>query len=252
MVMPARLLAAAFALSLLGACAADLADAVYACADGNCPPGFECRGDDLCHAPSALTSTDGTPCRTDRECTSGICQKFPDPQQTHGTCAPAISCTSDGQCGTNQLCLPNMRCGVLCDTDSDCPVDAGYGCIQVPGPTNVKACLRLDAGSRYDGLEVCAPSSNTCAMPLACFAMTSLDANIGICSWPCSPTASCPTNSLCMNVIPGGGGMQQPTCLHPCTTQADCGNSATPLRCLAATDAQYGSFCVPQGFAGHF
>lgn len=240
MVSP-RILAIACALAL-SACTADLSDGRYGCADGLCPPDYTCRYDQLCYGPSSPTQADYTTCVADVDCASGRCLVSYGLAGDPGRCSR--TCTTNTECGANSVCLPDGTCAKSCSTDAECDEAAGFGCLVAPGPTFAAACQRV-TDPRFTSEQACDGTRSPCTMPAFCVSRTDL-APIGICTWPCSLSTSCPSGGTCI-VVPGTTpGTMTPTCVHPCATEADC----TGLSCISRKNGD--KYCGPLQWNGLF
>jgi hypothetical protein len=140
-------------------------------APGMCRSVQDCSGAENCLLPgqsAGCGACDPSPatCASDTDCAPGdLCQPIACSCDGNGTeCVPG--CTTDSQCGADQMCGSNGRCEArMCNTDSDCP--AQFRCAGDPG-----GCLRLTCSADVD----CTPGG-------FCVNLTCQDA-LGSCAAP--------------------------------------------------------------------
>ena len=186
-----------------GACGPDLLCAVdffYTCLptcgrDRSCPQGFDCDGGRC--APNQFC--EGTGCRDDANCDSGVCQS--------GVCEPVQRCSSAPDCAGDRRC-DRGRCvplAAVCRDPEDCP--RGQICL---------------AGRCVDGqpLGVCEPCREAADCPSPAYCGDSSGDGQSECLTLCG-IDGCPNNLVCA---------QTGTGINLCVDASD-GICAEPAAC---------------------
>jgi hypothetical protein len=216
------------------------ASPVYTSAGALCAADEDCAAAEVCVAPPSIgprrcaakpdPGVCTHPCRTDADC--------PDLEGSPSTCFRFAMSTATGHEGYITGCLPWTRITggdppVFCDTNDDCDVGAGEGCVVTTYQSDQKVCLphlTQDAG----GVDCSANGATDCQANEAC--VEDADSGTFRCTRyqsfgdPCDPTAphACLGGS-CLDIDFAQDDDGTPTntyCHGWCLTDADCGVGA--------------------------